>query len=116
MIISAQLKRLSELFSALSDPIRFRIVRILDQNRELCIQDLSELFGLSQPTISRKLGELRRVGILQDQRVGKRVFYKWSPDFDKMEFRSVIISARYPEYIKDLGNLDKMNKKKRNVS
>jgi ArsR family transcriptional regulator len=58
---------------------------------ELCVCDLISALQLSQPKVSRHLAELRKCGILSDQRRGKWVFYqldqalpKWSVEVLKL--------------------------------
>jgi ArsR family transcriptional regulator len=43
---------------------------------ELCVCDLTGAFQLSQPKVSRHLAELRKCGIVVDERRGKWVYYK----------------------------------------
>jgi ArsR family transcriptional regulator len=62
------------LFGALADPIRLRILRLLDGN-ELSVQELVTVLGLPQPTVSRHLGVLNRAGALRRRREGTWTFY-----------------------------------------
>lgn len=65
---------LASLFQALADPTRLRLLRLLDDN-ELRVQELVEILGLAQPTVSRHLGVLRRAGLLHHRREGSWTFY-----------------------------------------
>ena len=69
--------QITNLFRALADPNRFRIVNILSY-RSLCVCDLQAAMGLSQPFISRHLAYLRRAGVVQAQREGTRMIYSLS--------------------------------------
>lgn len=42
---------------------------------EQCVTDLQGLSGITQPTLSQQLGVLRRRGLVQTRREGKRVYY-----------------------------------------
>lgn len=65
----------AELFRALSDPGRVRIVNMLaTSGGELCGCDMTEL-GLAQPTISHHLKKLHEAGLLERVQRGKRVCY-----------------------------------------
>ena len=68
------MKRLSQLFKALADPTRLRIVNLLLQERA-CVCELGSVLDLSQPLISRHLAYLRSCGLVQDYREGMRVRY-----------------------------------------
>ena len=65
----------AELFRALADPGRVRIVNMLAQTGgELCGCDMTGL-GLAQPTISHHLKKLHEAGLLERVQRGKRACY-----------------------------------------
>lgn len=59
---------------ALADDHRQQILRLL-WGRELCVRDLVQALGLSQPTVSHHLRILQRAGLLQAREAGRRTFY-----------------------------------------
>ena len=65
---------LAVLFQALADPTRLRLLRLLDGN-ELRVQEMVEILGLTQPTVSRHLGLLLRRGLVRRRREGSWTFY-----------------------------------------
>ena len=69
-----------DLFKCLSEDTRLKSSLLISANGELCVCDLTSVLNLSQPKVSRHLAELRKCGILQDQRRGKWVYYKLPPD------------------------------------
>jgi len=62
----------------LADRTRLRIVGLL-RGRELNVTSLCEVLDLAQPTVSHHLGLLREVGLVQNRREGKQVFYALNP-------------------------------------
>ncbi len=68
------LDRLAELFSALSDPTRLRIVEAL-AIEELCVCDLSAALNLSQSSVSHHLRTLRALRLVRHRRAGRLVYY-----------------------------------------
>ncbi|RYZ92485.1 MAG: metalloregulator ArsR/SmtB family transcription factor [Proteobacteria bacterium] len=67
---------LHEMFSALSDPYRIRIVRLmLGAKEELCLCDLSEALGEPEYKISRHVKTLRNAGLLTSEREGKWIYH-----------------------------------------
>ncbi len=54
------MKHLAQTLKALSDPIRLRIVLLLQAEGELCVCDLMAVLKLPQSTVSRHLAYLKR--------------------------------------------------------
>jgi ArsR family transcriptional regulator, lead/cadmium/zinc/bismuth-responsive transcriptional repressor len=65
---------LSELFRALSDETRTRILYLLSE-QELCVCDLGYLLGMSTPAISHHLRLLKMMRLVRTRREGKQVYY-----------------------------------------
>ena len=66
---------LDALFRGFADPTRLRIMNVLAAG-ELCVCDIVELLELPQPTISRHLAYLRRMGLLEATREWKFAHYR----------------------------------------
>lgn len=66
---------LSELFKALADETRTRVLVALEE-RELCVHDLAGLLGMSLPAVSHHLGLLRAARLVRARREGKHVIYR----------------------------------------
>ena len=69
-------------FKCLADETRLSIVLLVSAHQELCVCDLTEKLGLSQPKISRHLALLRASGVLADRRQGQWVYYRLHPELD----------------------------------
>lgn len=65
---------LSEVFKALGDETRTRIIYLLAQE-ELCVCDLAELLEISLPAVSHHLRLLKALRLVKYRREGKMVFY-----------------------------------------
>jgi ArsR family transcriptional regulator len=66
------------MFRACSDRTRLRILNLL-LGGELCVCDLVNTLRVAQPTASRHLAYLRRVGLVEARRDGLWMHYKLSP-------------------------------------
>lgn len=66
---------IARFFSVLSDPVRIKILKILEK-RIMCVCELKIALGLSQPTISYHLKLLRECGCIKPVKKGKWIFYK----------------------------------------
>jgi ArsR family transcriptional regulator len=71
----------ADLFRALGDPARVRIVNLLATTDEsVCVCNLIEPLGLSQPTVSHHLKRLVDAGILEREQRGKWAYFSLDPD------------------------------------
>jgi ArsR family transcriptional regulator, arsenate/arsenite/antimonite-responsive transcriptional repressor len=80
-------------FKALSDPNRIRIVKMLEV-RELCVCEVREVLGLSTATVSRHLTILREAGLVVDWKDGKWVNYRLEVRSDNSFVRSQLALVR----------------------
>jgi ArsR family transcriptional regulator len=69
-------------FKALADPGRLRLLSLLmaSEGGESCTCDLTELLGLSQPTVSHHLKKLAEAGLVTGERRGVWTWYRVRPD------------------------------------
>lgn len=70
----AETLNLAEIFKALGDPTRIRILHALSQE-ELCVCDLAEVLEMNQSAISHQLRVLRNLRLVKHRKEGKMVFY-----------------------------------------
>jgi ArsR family transcriptional regulator, arsenate/arsenite/antimonite-responsive transcriptional repressor len=63
-------------FGSLGDPHRVKIINLLATTDEsLCICDLTEPLGLSQPTVSHHMKKLLDVGLIEREQRGKWAYF-----------------------------------------
>lgn len=70
---------LSELFKALADETRIKILHLLSK-QELCVCDLAYLLDTNLPAVSHHLRFLRTLNLVRTRRDGKMVFYTLADD------------------------------------
>ncbi|MBI5056377.1 MAG: metalloregulator ArsR/SmtB family transcription factor [Nitrospirae bacterium] len=68
------MQELLNVFKALSDETRLRILKIAEKG-EICVCDLVSVMDMSQPKISFHLNTLKEAGLLKDRKQGKWVHY-----------------------------------------
>lgn len=73
---------LAAMLKVLADPARIRIVSMLAtvEDGEVCVCDLTDPLGLSQPTVSHHMKQLREAGFIESERRGKWVYHRLVPD------------------------------------
>src|ERR1700686_5298106 len=86
--------RLDQVFAALSDPIRRRILQRLD-GRKLLVSELASPFDISLQAVSRHIQVLVRAGLVQQERTGRinRCSLEVGPMFD-----AAVWLNRYTKY------------------
>ena len=72
---SAPVHTLEQLFKALADDTRLRILALLAAG-EICVCHIHGALGLPQPTVSRHLAYLRRAGLVATRKEGLWVRYR----------------------------------------
>lgn len=99
MIKYMQTTELVEIFKALGDSTRLKIVRTLARERGECAScsEVSSISDLSQPAMSHHLTKLVEAGVLSEERRGKEKIYelntayleKLGIDIDKLTRKGV---------------------------
>lgn len=71
--------RLADLFSALSDPTRLRIISVLLE-REMNVGDIAEQLSMTESAVSHQLRGLRQMRLVRSRKDGRQVFYALDDD------------------------------------
>jgi len=69
------MKELLNIFKALSDKTRLRIIKILEHG-ELCVCDIVAALEMVQPKVSFHLRVLKKAGLIKDRKQGKWMYYR----------------------------------------
>lgn len=87
------MKEYINIFKALSDNTRLRIMRLLIQaGRDICVCEIVDSLQVSQYNVSRHLKDLKIAGLVKERKDGKWVFYsltKTIGDFQKLILNTV---------------------------
>lgn len=73
------LYELADLFKALSDTTRIRILYLL-LGREFCVADIEHALGVSQSAVSHQLRLLKQAHLVKFRRDGKNIVYSLADD------------------------------------
>lgn len=65
----------AELLKVLGHSERLAIV-LLTLDKEMCVKELVEVLGISQPKVSQHVGLMKELGILSFRKEGTKVLYK----------------------------------------
>ena len=81
-----------ELFGAISDEMRLKILMLLDQ-AELTVNEIKDILDIHQSNASRHLAKLSQCGLLKDRRDGIKAYYRISEE--------LLLSSRMLSIIRD---------------
>jgi len=103
--LNTRVVRCTHCFKSVSVPSRMAIYNHLNktEGKEATVGEIVNHVGLTQPTISYHLQEMKNTGLLKSKKVGKEVFYsvnKVCPHFGQ---ECVLYSLKFPE-IAHVGN------------
>jgi DNA-binding transcriptional ArsR family regulator len=73
------ISRMADIFKALSDPSRLKIVLAL-LNQEHCVCDIAAICGQTDSAVSHQLRILRTLKIVKTRRDGKIIYYSIDDD------------------------------------
>lgn len=65
----------SDVFKALGDPTRRKILEILSREGDLSAGEIASRFNISAPSISHHLSILKHAALVQDTRRGQSIVY-----------------------------------------
>lgn len=68
---------MADIFKLLGDRTRLTILAFL-RERELCVCEIVELMGMTQPNISQHLRKLKSAGLVKETRRGQWIYYSLS--------------------------------------
>lgn len=74
-ILERSLEEMIEVLKLTADKTRLTILLLL-QEKELCVCDLVEMIGISQPGISQHLRKMKQAGLVQERRQGTWMYYR----------------------------------------
>lgn len=110
------LKNLTKNLKALADENRIRILDLLYGKKDLCVCEIREVIGLSQPTISSHLKLLENSGLVTYSKDGKWVNYRINAELNvkiRKILDSIIEVVEIDKKIKEDGiRVDKIDRKK----
>ena len=72
---SGRVENLTNIFKALADPGRLRIVHALSR-QEMCVCDIAAFLDVSESAVSHQLRQLRNTGLVTNRREGTVLYYR----------------------------------------
>ncbi|MBV8256029.1 MAG: helix-turn-helix transcriptional regulator [Chitinophaga sp.] len=80
----AAFAQLSGTLSLAGNDVRLKILYLLEEEKELCPCDLSDILGMSIPAISQHLRKLKDGNMVTSRKAGQTIFYSIKPAYLKL--------------------------------
>jgi ArsR family transcriptional regulator len=80
VITESQARETAQLFGALSDPVRLRMLSLIASEDEVCSCALEGPLGKSQPTISHHTRILAEAGLITGEKRGRWTWWRVVPE------------------------------------
>ncbi len=87
-------ERLAEIFKALSDPTRLRLISLLLEH-EVCVHVLQDALDMSQSAISHQLRLLRQLNLVRFRKEGRHVYYALDDEHVHKLFQQGLLHAEH---------------------
>src|SRR5258708_39413037 len=76
--------QLSGILSLAGNDVRLKILYLLEEEKELCPCDLSDILGMSIPAISQHLRKMKDGNIVESRKAGQTIFYSLKTEHLKL--------------------------------
>ena len=70
-----ELNKIAEIYKVFSDPTRLKILKLLLDNKFLCVNAITKRLDISQSAVSQHLRILRQVDLVDNQRMACHMHY-----------------------------------------
>jgi len=85
---------MAQIFKALSDPTRVRIISALAHG-EMCVYELAAALGMSQSAVSHQLRTMRDMRLVRYRREGRHVYYTLNDEHIRDLFHKGLAHAEH---------------------
>jgi len=92
----------TQIFKALSDESRIRILSLIYQNKEMCISDLEHILDFTQTKTSRHMAYLKNARLINPRKVEQWIFYNIKDEAYDLLSQVFIYLGKDPLLTKDM--------------
>jgi len=74
--VSVKPSKMVPKFAALGDPNRYKIMKILYRNEDVCVSEVATKIGISTAGVSQHMRILEQAGLVRKTRKGQKICYQ----------------------------------------
>ncbi|MGD9201098.1 MAG: metalloregulator ArsR/SmtB family transcription factor [Chitinispirillia bacterium] len=75
-----ELNKIAEIYKVFSDPTRLKILKLLLDNKFLCVNAITKRLDISQSAVSQHLRVLRQINLVENNRMACHIHYSLNKD------------------------------------
>ncbi len=98
LTFSDKFSKTSSLLSIAANETRLKIIYLLNEEKELCPCDLSDILEMSVPAVSQHLRKMKDANVIMNRREGQTIYYSLQQEQTK------IIIPLFKNFNKDVSN------------
>lgn len=91
-----------QIFKALADESRVRILHLIFQNKEMCISDLEHILDFTQTKTSRHITYLKNAALISPRKIDQWVFYSMKEEAYDLLNQIFLYLEKDPVLLQDL--------------
>ena len=92
-----------QLFKALGDESRVRLLHLLWRNREMVVADLEQVLDFTQTKTSRQLSYLKNAGLVNVRRLDNWMYYSLKEETTELLHQLLGLMEKDPQLLHQLG-------------
>ncbi len=77
-------EQLSGVLALAGNDVRLKILYLMDEEKELCPCDMSDILGMSIPAVSQHLRKLKDGNVVETRKVGQTIYYSLKAEHIKI--------------------------------
>ena len=77
--VTVGVRPVRDVYSAVADPTRRRLLRLLAETDELPLHEMTARFPVGRTAVSKHLAVLKEAGLVVDRKVGRETLYRLNP-------------------------------------
>lgn len=77
-------EQLSGVLALAGNDVRLKILYLMDEEKELCPCDMSDILGMSIPAVSQHLRKLKDGNVVEIRKVGQTIYYSLKAEHIKI--------------------------------
>jgi ArsR family transcriptional regulator, lead/cadmium/zinc/bismuth-responsive transcriptional repressor len=82
--VDQSVEQLANILSLAGNGVRLKILYLLNQEKQLCVCDLSDILEMNISAISQHLRKLKDGRVIQSKKTGQTVFYTLQPAYQTL--------------------------------